>query len=185
MSIDKLKLILPIPDLANSTANSSKWREVEKKIGVVLPSDYKEFISLYGSGVIDNFIMIYSPFTENENMNFFNQQKLNNEAYINLKVSFPEDFPYEVFPTNGGILPWGRTENGDTLNWIVDTNHGDWAILVSDGSGDYFKYKGTMTGFLYDVLNENIVCPIFPGDFPNKNNKKIFVGIKDSGTNDR
>ena len=179
MSFEKLKSILPVSNLAISSDNSSKWSEVENNLGVVLPSDYKELIALYGSGIIGNFIMIYSPFTENENMNFFIQQNLYIDAYLTLKVSFPVDFPYEVFPTNGGILPWGRTENGDTLNWIVDTNQGDWAILVDGGSGDYFEYKGSMTGFLYDVLSGTIVCPIFPNDFPDKDSKITFVGLKD------
>ncbi len=178
MSLEKLKSILPVPNLAISSDNSSNWSEVENKLGIVLPSDYKDFITLYGSGIIGNFIMIYSPFTENENMNFFIQQNLNKDAYLTLKVSFPEDYPYEVFPTNRGILPWGRTENGDTLNWIVDTNQGDWAILIDDGSGDYFEYKGSMTGFIYDVLSESIVCPIFPNDFPDKDSKNTFVGLK-------
>ncbi|CAM5678889.1 Knr4/Smi1-like domain-containing protein OS=Lysinibacillus sphaericus OX=1421 GN=LS41612_13345 PE=4 SV=1 [Lysinibacillus sphaericus] len=62
----------------------------------------------------------------------------------------------------------GETENGDTLNWIVDINQRDWVILVDDNSGNYFKYKGSMSEFLYDILSENIICPIFPDDFPNK-----------------
>ncbi|MFT9819881.1 SMI1/KNR4 family protein [Lysinibacillus sp. NPDC056185] len=178
MSFKKLKSILSPPNFAISLDDSPKWSEVENKLGIVLPSDYKEFIALYGSGNIGNFIMIYCPFAKNDNMNFFFQQNLNKDAYLTLKESFPEDFPYEVYPTNGGILTWGRTENGDTLNWIVNTQ-GDWAILVDDGSGDYFEYKGSMTGFLHDVLSGSIICPIFPSDFPNKDSKNAFVGLMD------
>ena len=178
MSFEKLKSVLPVPNFTRSSDNSPKWSEVENRLGIVLPSDYKEFIALYGSGNIGNFIMIYSPFAKNDNMNFFIQQNLNKSAYLTLKESFPEDFPYEVYPTNGGILTWGRTENGDTLNWIVNTQ-GDWAILVDDGSGDSFVYKGSMTGFLHDVLSGSIICPIFPSDFLNKDSKNTFVGLKD------
>ncbi|MFJ8102028.1 SMI1/KNR4 family protein [Lysinibacillus sp. NPDC096212] len=178
MSFEKLKSILSPLNFAISLDDSSKWSEVENKLGIVLPSDYKEFIALYGSGNIGNFIMIYSPFAKNDNMNFFIQQNLNKGAYLTLKESFPENFPYEIYPTNGGILTWGRTENGDTLNWIVNTQ-GDWAILVDDGSGDYFEYKGSMTGFLHDVLSGSIICPIFPSDFPNKDSKNTFIGLKD------
>jgi len=178
MSFEKLKSILRVPNSAISSGNSSEWSEVEGKLGTVLPTDYKEFISLYGSGIIGNFITIYSPFTENENMNLFIQQKLNKDAYLTLKVSYPEDFPYDVYPTNGGILPWGRTDNGDTLNWVVNT-HGDWAILVDGGSGDYFEYNGSMTGFLHAVLSGRVVCSIFPSDFPDKDSKNTFDGLKD------
>ena len=93
-------------------------------------------------------------------------------------MSYPEDFPYDVYPTNGGILPWGRTDNGDTLNWIVNT-YGDWAILVDGGSGDYFEYNGSMTGFLYGVLSSSIVCSIFQSNFPDKDSKNTFDGLKD------
>ncbi|MFJ6267461.1 hypothetical protein ACIQGW_21125 [Lysinibacillus xylanilyticus] len=61
---------------------------------------------------------------------------------------------------------------------IVDTQ-GDWAILVDNGFGDYFEYKGSMTGFLYDVLSGSIICPKFPKDFPNKNSKNTFVALND------
>lgn len=169
MSFEKLKYILPESISKKFPYNVCEWKEVESKLGVVLPSDYKKLINLYGSCTIGGFIMIYSPFTKNENINLLNQQKINKEAYLTLKVNFPEDFPYEVFPSNGGgLLPWGRTENGDTLNWIVDINQRDWVILVDDNSGNYFKYKGSMIEFLYDILSENIICPIFPDDFPNK-----------------
>jgi hypothetical protein len=44
-----------------------------KKLGAHLPQDYKDFIDFYGGGKIAGFISIFSPFSENINLNVINQ----------------------------------------------------------------------------------------------------------------
>lgn len=178
MSLEKLKILFPENYSKLPLDNYSKWNEIEKKLGVNLPTDYKEFIDLFGAGIIDDFILVFSPFSENENMNFFIQQDLNNEAYSTLKESHPNEFPYQIFTKKSGLLPWGRTENGDILNWIVDMNLDEWPILIYDGYGDYFECQNSMTNFINDLITRNISCPFFPGDFQNIE-KHTFVAVKD------
>ena len=38
-----------------------------------IPSDYIEFINEYGTGRIADFIVIFNPFSKNEDVNFFEQ----------------------------------------------------------------------------------------------------------------
>jgi hypothetical protein len=68
--------------------------------------------------------------------------KEDNNAYLTSKQKFPDDFPRSLFPEEGGLLPWGVTDNGDILNWITSDNPEKWSILVYDGrSGDAYEYK--------------------------------------------
>lgn len=165
MSLEKLKMILSVPDKIYGAGDISKWKEAEKELGSKFPSDYKEFISTYGTGGVCGFLWIYSPFSSNENLNFFMGSKEDNHAYFTSKQKFPDDFPQSLFPEEGGLLPWGVTDNGDVLNWITSDNPEKWSVLVYDGrSGDAFEYKNSLTEFLYDVLSENITCPLFPDD---------------------
>ncbi|MBC2373031.1 SMI1/KNR4 family protein [Listeria booriae] len=173
MYLEKLKTILSPPVKAVNSGSNIEWKDAEKKLGVEFPPDYKEFISTFGTGVIDDFLWIYNPFTDNKNVNIFVQMKGNNAAYCTLKEEFPDDYPYSVFPEIGGLLPLGVTDNGDVLNWI--TTPGKWTILVYGGSGN-FEYQGTITEFIFDVLSQNINCIVFPDDFPETNPKFISLG---------
>jgi hypothetical protein len=49
-AIRKLTKILPPP--SQPVEASGDWDEVERTLGTALPDDYKEFISLYGTGFI-------------------------------------------------------------------------------------------------------------------------------------
>lgn len=42
--------------------NNAGWSKIETKLGTSLPEDYKNFIKTYGTGGIDNFIWILTPF---------------------------------------------------------------------------------------------------------------------------
>lgn len=168
MSLEKLKTILPVPDKIYGAGDTSQWKEAEERLGVKFPSDYKKFLSVYGTGgvgAIYGFIWIYSPFTSNENLHFFIRSKEANNAYSTLKQSFPNDFPRNLFPEKGGLLPWGVTDNGDGLNWLTSDDPEEWSIVVDDGYGNSCEYKNSLTEFLYEILSGISTCPLFPDDF--------------------
>ena len=61
MSLGELLTVLPPP--ADVVASVGDWRVIEAQIGVALPSDYKEFVSLYGVGSVRESIWILSPYS--------------------------------------------------------------------------------------------------------------------------
>lgn len=67
-------------------------------MNIKFPDDYKEFISTYGTGSIDNFLWILNPFSKNININFFDDMKHFQWAYRELKSEFPENYPRPPFP---------------------------------------------------------------------------------------
>ncbi|MDM5247652.1 MULTISPECIES: SMI1/KNR4 family protein [unclassified Lysinibacillus] len=178
MSLEKLKTILSIPDKIYGAGDIAKWKEAEKELGTKFPSDYKEFISIYGTGGVCGFLWIYSPFSSNENLNFFIGSKEDNNAYFTSKQEFPDDFPRNLFPEEGGLLPWGVTDNGDVLNWITSDNPEKWSILVYEGrSGVSYEYKNSLAEFLYDVWSGNITCHLFPEDLLENELEYIVGGV--------
>ncbi|KOP78419.1 hypothetical protein AMS59_11160 [Lysinibacillus sp. FJAT-14745] len=165
MSLEKLKTILPVPAKTFGAGDIFQWKEAEKELGSKFPSDYKEFISTYGAGGVGGFLWIYSPFTCDENLNFFIRSKEENDAYFTSKQEFPEDFPRSLFPEENGLLPFAGTDNGDVLNWITSNDPENWSILVYDGrSGVSYEYKCSLVEFLYGVFSGNITCHLFPDD---------------------
>src|SRR5437879_782091 len=61
-ALGKLVEIQPPPELPVGTARWEDWPGVETKLGLELPTDYKEYVILYGAGTWANFFGIQSPF---------------------------------------------------------------------------------------------------------------------------
>ena len=179
MSIESLKSILPPPTNPSKTGNSEGWSEVEKVLGSSLPKDYKTFISTYGTGGIDNFIWILTPFVSDENVNFFGRSEIIRDAYLESKQQFPQYYTHNVFPENGGILPWGYTDNGDELYWLTNQEPETWTIIVYESrSSVYHEYPMSMTEFLFRIVSKNLVSDAFPEDFPSENPEFISVVVE-------
>jgi len=60
--LEELKKILIPPLKPFQTGDRNGWDELESSLGTLLPQ-YKDFISIYGTGAIDNFIWVLTPFT--------------------------------------------------------------------------------------------------------------------------
>ena len=169
MSLNRLKGVLTPPVNPSKAGNSMGWSELEAVLGVSLPQDYKDYISTYGTGGIDNFIWILTPFDQDENVNFLARTEEMREAYLESKQQFPEYYKHSFFPEAGGILPWGYTDNGDELYWKTNEDEGMWTIIVYESrSSDYHEYPMSMTEFLYEIVSRNLVCDAFPEDFPSE-----------------
>lgn len=52
-------------DLIYSALN---WQAVESRFGIDLPQEFKDIVSEFGSGCIDDFIWLLNPFSENDNL---------------------------------------------------------------------------------------------------------------------
>ncbi|MBO1580110.1 hypothetical protein [Bacillus sp. XF8] len=81
-----------------------------------------------------------------------------------MKNQFPDEFTFNIYPENNGILPWAYTENGDELYWKI--LKGKWSIVVfASRYSDIYEYDMEMTKFLYKLFSKEIVCDAFSNDF--------------------
>ncbi len=167
MKIDILKKILQSKRIENDNNDKNNWDMAEVQLQTELPSDYKEFINEYGTGSINNFLWILTPFDEDEYMNLFIRGQEIIKAYTESKINEPEYFEHNVFPIKGGILPWGYTDNGDELYWLTEGNCDEWKIVVYESrSSDFYEYNMGIVQFIYELISKKIICPAFPDDFP-------------------
>jgi hypothetical protein len=120
-----VKLVAPP---AKPRDNIGDWSEVESTLGASLPTDYKAFINAYGTGVLADFLWIYSPFAQVVEANLVIQStgELRTQRELREEIAFP----YPLFPVPGGLLPVGRTDNGDVLFWRTEGEAEAWTVAV-------------------------------------------------------
>jgi hypothetical protein len=177
--MEKLIRIIPPPENPLNTGSNVDWENFITNLGTDLPSDYKKFIETYGTGGIDNFLWILTPFVSDENINFLKKQKELSDAYLQSKQNFPQYYKHDVFPQKGGLLPWAYTDNGDELYWLTDGEPFNWKIIVYESrSPENHTYSLTMTEFLYQILTRELVCDAFPDDFPSDEPQFISVNVE-------
>lgn len=166
MSIEQLEKILepPIDPVDRPVANG--WSAVEKKLGK-LPDDYKRFIEMYGTGSIDGFVWIFNPFAANKNLNLLDQVLIKISALSDLGDTFGEAIPFPLFPKPNGLLPFGVTDNGDVLFWQAASNPAGWKVIINAAREPKWKqYDVGITDLLTGLLSRQMICEVFPGDFP-------------------
>jgi hypothetical protein len=141
--------------------------DASRRLGSQLPDDYLEFVRRYGDGTIDSFLIVLPPTSQNKNVDLVSQC----ERVANVLETVRKQSPavrYAGYPSPGGLIPWGKTENGDLCFWKTgDPDPNRWTVVVSDGRmWDWEEYPGSMTAFLADVLGGKFHTRIFPDDFP-------------------
>jgi len=168
MTIDSFESILAPPkSLAAQTPSAELWLAIEERLGIALPADYKAFILRFGTGCIDEFLWVYSPFTSNENLNLLTRAAQVREGFQTLRMSPFDEVPYPLFPEHGGLLSWGATANGDFLFWRTQGAPDRWSIVVAEARAPlYQEFALQTTDFLSGLLQRKVVCSIFPSDFP-------------------
>lgn len=166
MAISDLIEIVPPP--TGQDPVETDWAEVETRIGLPLPQDYKDYITRYGAGDFDDFLHVCLPATTNEELDLASRRQMDIDALRELQNEFEEEIPYRVADP-AELLPVAVTTNGDIVYWhVTDPNNPDsWTITVNESRGpEWFRYNGSLTSFLADTLSRRIRVSVFPSDFP-------------------
>ncbi|MBW5894509.1 SMI1/KNR4 family protein [Pectobacterium polaris] len=170
MTISDLNSILVPPDFPNESGSGDVWPSIDKDLS--FPSDYIEFISIYGTGRIADFLAIFNPFTQNHDLDFFEQKKLIIEDFKYLNNEYPEFFTYKLYPEINGLLPIGVTDNGDYIFWVVSDlkNSDTWGTaIVASRSPDIECFDENITSLLSGILLRKIKSDSLPNNFPPEN----------------
>ena len=158
--------LLPPPTTPLEVPTADDWLQTERSLGF-LPSDYRQFIELYGTGQIDEFVWIFSPSTTNEYVNLQSQVTAILRGLADSADQFPDVFGMPRHPEPGGLLPFGSTDNGDNLFWVTKGPPDEWTVAVmGPRSPDIYKYNVGLVAFLRQLLSDEIQCKVFPEEFP-------------------
>ena len=169
MSIEALRSILTPP--RRPVDNDGDWAEAERELGFALPEDYRSFISIYGYGSINEFLIVFSPFGADRVRDALTTYSAHLRELREIDLEFDNvnipPWPYPIFPEPGGLVPWGTTINGDLCLWLTAfPDPDDWFVVTKSRSEEWGEFPGSITSFLVAVLTREYVAPGFPEDFP-------------------
>ncbi len=157
MAIAALTKLVPPPKQPLQVGSLAEWELAERKLCLALPSDYRDFVFTYGTGLFAGFYRVYSPFATERSMSLVPAVADTCEWRLNTRKEFPERVPYPIYPESGGILPWGNDENGHDYYWLTRGSPEDWIVLSDNVRGSGFaEHKCSMTGYLLAVLKGKI-----------------------------
>jgi hypothetical protein len=167
----RLGEVLPPPDNPLEVPDPDGWEEVEGILGARLPADYKSFLSTYGTGSVDGFLLVLNPFSARPALRVqdFGQEML--RVLRENRADGTEEPPFPIHPEPGGLFPWGATDNGDWCYWVTEptTDPERWSIAVNMSRGpEWFSHPGPLTAFLTDLLSGSVRIPFLPDDFPSE-----------------
>jgi hypothetical protein len=164
-SLEELTRIVPAPSV--TVDGSGSWDSTETRLGTGLPSDYKAYIEMYGTGRLDGFIWVLNPFSRNPNLNLMTKGDAALRTLRELQSKHECEVPYPLYPEAGGLLPWGITDNGDVLYWLTAGEPKEWPVVLNAArDARTERHEGGMAAFLVRVLSADVVSGIFPTDFP-------------------
>jgi hypothetical protein len=163
--LERLRQLLPPPADPVEPGQPDGWAEVEAALGTGLPGDFKSFTERYGSGKVDDFLYLFNPFAAGQDGNLLAEKDRVLAGYRQTRARFPQRLPLPPFPDPGGVLPLGRTDNGDELYWVTDGAPDDWPVaLLEARAGLQEVYRMPVTGFLATLAANQLTSRILPQD---------------------
>lgn len=143
----------------------------------IVPQDYLEFIQVLNVNGFNFYLWFFSPLDKGWD-HFLDVIEGINESYTYLKNEELNDggsgfdYPYELYPEEGGLLPWAQADNGTVFFWLTYSEK-PWTIVVYDEMSDYFEYEMTTTEFIYKLISGDIPDSGLPNDLF-KNGVEIY-----------
>ena len=165
MSLDSLLGTLPLPQKPVEVPTSENWNTVEMQLRQ-LPRDYKAFLDRFGTGNVSHFLWVLNPVSKNRHLNLLREMEPILSALRELREA-GEPCPNPLYPEPGGLLPFGKSDNGDALYWLTIGEPDQWPVVVNAARDPvYEKFECDMTDFLAGILTGRIRCSVFPEGFP-------------------
>ena len=163
--VERLRQLLPPPADPVEPGRPEGWAEVEAALRTGLPSDFKAFTELYGSGTVDDFLYLFNPFAAGPDGNLLAEKDRVLAGYRQTRARFPERLPMPPFPDPGGVLPLGRTDNGDELYWVTQGDPDGWPVaLLESRAARQEVHPMPVTEFLAALAANQLTSRILPGD---------------------
>jgi len=163
--LERLRELLPPPAEPVEPGRPDGWAAVEATLGTRLPADFKAFTELYGSGTVDDFLYLFNPFASGQGGNLLVEKDQVLAAYRQTRARYPELLPLPPFPDAGGVLPLGRTENGDELYWVTEGDPDDWPVALLESRAALQElHRMPVTGFLAALAANELASRVLPAD---------------------
>ncbi|MFH9738966.1 SMI1/KNR4 family protein [Streptomyces roseolus] len=161
--ISRLLEIAPAPE----GPRTKDWDAFEAALGSELPSDYKEFIGIYGGSKWDDYLYVLEPECPNKHYDLITWAR--NQAEDLEYLWEVEEKPAELEAEGARVLPWATTDNGECLYWLVrpGVDPDGWTVMVNEARGERWEhFPVTCTRFLASCLDGELRSSILSSLFP-------------------
>jgi hypothetical protein len=127
-------------------AEELDWDDVELRLGVELPADFKRLSEIFGAGEFDDWLRVYAAVVPEQ----LARRRAGWDAYPDLLD------PYRLFADGVGLIPWGDSEQGDTFYWLADEDRpaDTWPTVAYLDDLSWTRYEMTMSEFCCRLLAE-------------------------------
>jgi hypothetical protein len=161
--LERLRAVAPPPARPVEAGEPRRWPEVEAAIGTALPGDFKAFTELYGSGKFDDLLYLLNPFAADPDGNLVRQRDPMLAAYAETRAKFPRRLPLPPWPEPGGLLPLGRSDNGNELYWLTEGKPDSWGVVTfAARSTRHERHPHPVTEFLARLLSAELDSKVLP-----------------------
>ena len=125
------------------------WVEASSRWGTEFPTDYREFLSLYGGGAINNSFNIAVPL-QVPGEGWLPQSC---ETLTPGGLQLLEDAEPEYSLGFSGSISWALDCAANYAYWDTSNSNPDnWTVVVLERHGEYSQYDCGMSGFLLAML---------------------------------
>jgi hypothetical protein len=162
MRIQQLFGKLPIIGEVIEAPTGGDWDQFEVA-HLAVPSDFKEFLSHYGSGLINDFLFVFNPFARGMGNDWLSAKEDGLAALRALRATCPDEYSTcNIFPEPNGLLPVGGDINGDELFWETRGSPDDWTIVARGSrSPEFHAYPHNVVTFIFGVIRNRDYCRAF------------------------
>lgn len=94
--VDEIQKKYPAPPECEMHFDENDILRVEKELGLELPSDFYDYLKIYGNGCFDEYFYIWDPFGENGTKGFLECTALAKDTYNDLEKDLMEPRPVYV-----------------------------------------------------------------------------------------
>lgn len=141
------------------------WRALEERFTVSLPYDYKEFVTAYGPGCVNDQLYLFHPRAADgdDSLRLETLWEQASYAFSELRRSAPEMYPYPVYPATGGLVPVARSISGNHVFITPPPAGGNaWSVILE--MGQWIPVQMSFTEFMWAALREELGIPIIEGE---------------------
>lgn len=161
MAIDDVLRVMPPPATPRTAGSPEEWARIEQTLRFAFPPDYKEFINVYGMGMVNDYILLLSPIGLPAR-----QLKGYLHPIEDFRAGYPGPCPYTLYPEPEGLVDWAQTMDGGILYWHTAGRPEDWTIVNYQPRAKrrFEEYAESMTAFIAKVVTGEIVSALFAED---------------------
>ncbi|MEV7783633.1 hypothetical protein [Kitasatospora sp. NPDC088351] len=139
------------------------WLGIEEWAGGALSGDFKEFVNLYGDGIVRGHLYVPHPCGAEPLIDFM---KRGRESLRSVAHHYLGDSRYPRFDVDS-VIPWGYSDWDGDQCYLVPRGKEAWDILVEFRQfGCVRLYQGCFSTFISGVLSGTAAPPGWPGSGP-------------------